>query len=290
VPLYIAHRLKVKQGRRRSADQEPVARRTAEHHDAPIVIEPPRFRSAQAPIGGRWSVYTRAARLRGGGDVCGRFGVERDYVQLARRYQATVDALDPGPRYNIAPTDPAPVIVTRDGARLLTEHRWGLVPHWSKDLSGGARMINARAETVATAPAYRDLLVSRRCIIPATRFYEWPRIGGTKIAHSIQRTDGFPMSFAGLWASWRNPSTQERVRSCTIITTAANQMMAPLHDRMPVVLEDETVSMWLDPSVTALADLLGLLVPSSDETLSAYAVSPLVNNVRNDGPELIAPL
>ena len=182
--------------------------------------------------------------------VCGRIGVEREYVQLALRYQAVVKVVDPGPRYNVAPTDPAPVVVTHDGERFLTRHRWGLVPSWAKDLSIGARMINARAETVATQPAFRDALTGQRCIIPATRFYEWQRVGGAKVPHSIQRNDGFPMSFTGLWASWRNPADGERVLSCTIITTTANRMMAPLHDRMPVILDDEAVDLWLDPSMT----------------------------------------
>jgi len=221
--------------------------------------------------------------------MCGRFGAEREYVQLALRYQAVVKTLDPGPRYNIAPTDSVPVIVAHYGERYLTHHRWGLVPSWAKALSIGARMINARAESVATTPAFRDSLNARRCVIPATRFYEWQRAGAMKIPHSIQRNDGFPMSVAGLWAAWRNPTTKERVLSCTIITTTANSLMAPLHDRMPVILDDEALERWLDPSPTETADLLGLLVPCSDDTLSAYAVSSLVNNVRNDGPELIVP-
>lgn len=219
--------------------------------------------------------------------MCGRFGVEREYVQLALRYQAVVKAVDPGPRYNIAPTDPVPVVLAHEGERYLTHHRWGLVPSWAKDLSVGARMINARSETVATRPAFRDSLVARRCLIPATRFYEWQRGDGTKVPHSIHRNDGFPMSFAGLWASWRNPSTSERVLSCTIVTTTANEMMARLHDRMPVILDEEAVELWLDPSLTDVAELLPLLVPCPDDALSAYPVSSLVNNVRNDGPELI---
>jgi putative SOS response-associated peptidase YedK len=221
--------------------------------------------------------------------MCGRFGVEREYVQLALRYQAVVTAVDPGPRYNVAPSDPAPVIVAHDGERFLTHHRWGLVPSWAKDLSIGARMINARSETVAVQPAFRDSLVSRRCIIPATRFYEWQRAGATKVPHSIQRNDGFPMSFAGLWATWRNPADGERVPSCTIITTTANRMMAPLHDRMPVILDDQAVDLWLDPAMKDFARALELLVPCPDDTLSAYCVSSLVNNVRNDGPDLIVP-
>ncbi len=221
--------------------------------------------------------------------MCGRFGVEREYVQLALRYQAVVTVVDPGPRYNVAPTDPAPVIVPHDGRRHLTHHRWGLVPSWARDLSIGARMINARAETVATLPAFRDALVARRCVIPATRFYEWQRNGPTKIPHSIQRSDGLPMSFAGLWASWRNPMTDERVLSCSIVTTTSNRTMAGLHDRMPVILDDEALDLWLDPACTDAADLLQVLVPCADDAISAYPVSSLVNNVRNEGPELIEP-
>ena len=221
--------------------------------------------------------------------MCGRFGVEKEYVQLALRYQAVVDTIDPGPRYNIAPTDSAPVIVARDGERFLTHHRWGLIPGWAKDRSIGARMINARAETVATLPAFRDALMPRRCIIPATRFYEWRRSGTARIPHSIQRDDGAPMSFAGLWAAWHDRATGERVVSCTIVTTTPNAVMAPLHNRMPVILDDDAVGTWLDPSLENPADLLELLVPCPDDVLSTYQVSGLVNNVRNDGPELIEP-
>jgi putative SOS response-associated peptidase YedK len=218
--------------------------------------------------------------------MCGRFGVEQEYVQLALRYQAVVKAIDPGPRYNVAPTQQIPVIVAHENERYLTEHRWGLVPFWAKDLSIGARMINARAETVATLPAFRESLEKRRCIIPATRFYEWQNVGKTKIPHTILRNDGFPMSFAGLWSSWRDPETRERVLSCSIITTAANAPMRGLHERMPVILEDESVDRWLDPNGD-LDDLQHLLVPAADDTVYAYPISRLVNDVKNDGREVV---
>ena len=219
--------------------------------------------------------------------MCGRYGVEQEYVQLALRYQAVVKAIDPGPRYNVAPTQQVPVIVAHDGERYLAEHRWGLVPFWAKDLSIGTRMINARSETVATLPAFRESLEKRRCIIPATRFYEWQKVGKTKIPHTILRNDGFPMSFAGLWASWRNPETEERVLSCSIITTAANATMRTLHDRMPVILEDEALERWLDPKRNDVAELQRLLVPATDDTVYAYPISRLVNDVKNEGPEII---
>ena len=221
------------------------------------------------------------------GRMCGRYGVEQEYVQLALRYQAVVKAIDPGPRYNVAPTQQVPVIVAHENERFLVEHRWGLVPFWAKDLSIGARMINARSETVATLPAFRESLAKRRCIIPATRFYEWQKVGKSRIPYTILRNDGFPMSFAGLWASWRNPETHERVLSCSIVTTAANTPMRSLHDRMPVILEDDAVDRWLDPDVEDVEGLRGLLAPAPDDTVSAHPVSRLVNDVKNDGPAII---
>ncbi|HZT07993.1 MAG TPA: SOS response-associated peptidase [Chloroflexota bacterium] len=221
--------------------------------------------------------------------MCGRYGVEPEYVQLALRYQAVVDAIDPGPRYNVAPSQDVPVIVERDGVRSLTHHRWGLIPFWAKDASIGNRLINARAETVATLPAFRDSFAHRRCIVPASRFYEWRRAGKVKVPHAIQRNDGFPMSFAGLWSSWRSPETTEPVHTCTIITTTANEAMAPIHDRMPVILDDDALRPWLDPTLADIGELQRLLVPCADDALYAYPISRLVNDVRNDSPRIIEP-
>ena len=221
--------------------------------------------------------------------MCGRFGEEEEYVALARRYQAFVEVMDPGPRYNIAPTQPVAVIVEHEGRRHLTHHRWGLVPYFAKDVSIGARMINARAETVTAQAAFRDSFASRRCIVPATRFYEWQKVGKERIPFSILRNDGMPMHFAGLWASWRDRSTEERVLSCAIITTEANETMAPIHDRMPVMLTDNAVATWLDASASEAA-LKSLLVPyPDDEALFTYRISSLVNNWQNEGPELVVP-
>ncbi len=219
--------------------------------------------------------------------MCGRYGIEQAYVQLALRYQAVVKAIDPGPRYNVAPTQDVPVIVAYDGERYVVHHRWGLVPNWAKDLSVGARMINARAETVATLPAFRESLERRRCIIPATRFYEWQKLGKTGIPHTILRNDGFPMSFAGLWASWRHPETRERFITCSIVTTAANQTLRGLHERMPVILEDEAVTLWLDQSIRDPTRLQQVLVSDPEDAVYAYPVGKLVNDVKNDGPELV---
>lgn len=222
--------------------------------------------------------------------MCGRFGVEQEYIKLAQRYQATVDAIDPGPRYNVAPTQPVAVIRERsEGGRVLTEQRWGLVPHWAKDLTIGNRMINARAETIATLAPFRDYLVTRRCIVPATRFYEWQQAGKGKQPFSIQRRDGLPMSFAGLWAAWWDKEAERSVHSCTIITTTPNAVMASLHNRMPVILDDDLVERWLDSELTDPTQLRALLQPCPDRLLHVYPVSRLVNNARNEGPELTAP-
>ena len=222
--------------------------------------------------------------------MCGRFGVEQEYVQLALRYQAVVKAIDPGPRYNIAPTDPVAVVVQHEGERYLAHHRWGLVPFWAKDLSIGVRMINARAETVARLPAFRESLEGRRCVIPATRFYEWQKVDKTKVPYTILRNDGFPMSFAGLWASWRHPETKDRLLSCSIVTTTPNAVVSALHDRMPVILEEDALARWLDPDFHDVGELMALLRPCAEDALYTYPVSRLVNDVRNDGPELVVPV
>ena len=217
-------------------------------------------------------------------------GIEHPYEQLAMRFGATLKVPARGPRYNVAPTDPVPVVVQHAGERGLIELRWGLVPSFARDVSVGARFINARAETVETQPAFRDAFAARRCIVPATRFYEWERVAGARLPYSILRGDGFPLSFAGLWASWRDRRTGERVLSCSVITTEPNTVLRPIHDRMPAVLPDDTVDVWLDSEFHDLAALKSMLRPCADDELYAYRVPTLVNNVRNDGPELVEPL
>ncbi len=220
--------------------------------------------------------------------MCGRFGVEIEYVQLALWYQAAVGVEDPGPRFNIAPTQPVAVVLDRGGNRVLDELRWGLIPSWAKDRAMGNRFINARAETVATLPAFREAFRQRRCIVPASRYYEWQRAGARKLPHSIARVDRAPMSFAGLSEVWRDFATGELVRSCTIITTNANAALARIHDRMPVILAGAAVESWLEPTSDPSA-LLGLLRPRPDDELRAEPISQLINNARNEGPDVIQP-
>ena len=151
----------------------------------------------------------------------------------------------------------------------------------------GNRMINARAETVAEQPAFRDALRRRRCLVLADGFYEWQRIGGVKRPMRIILRTGEPFAFAGLWETWRNPGG-ERIQSCTIVTTTANELLAPIHDRMPVILPRELEGLWLDGSVDSIEPLTATLIPYGADAMDAYAVSPLVNSAANDGPEVLA--
>ena len=233
--------------------------------------------------------------------MCGRFSASTPVPKLSEVFGVEeLRGEDPGAHYNVAPTMPVLAAATsRAGVRMLGTFRWGLIPSWAKDLSGGAKMINARADTVETKPAFRTALVRRRCIIPADGFYEWrrgdPVGGGAKIPFFISHLDGSPLAFAGLWEVWRNAALDADdpaalVRSCTIITTEANVLLAPVHDRMPVILPSDAWGLWLDPAVQDPAALRPLLRPSPPEQLALYAVSPEVNNYRNDGPHLKDPI
>jgi putative SOS response-associated peptidase YedK len=214
-----------------------------------------------------------------------------DPSDVARIFDAEVrspDALaELGPRYNVAPTQPIEVIVQRDDGRFLELHRWGLVPAWAKSLAVGNRMINARAETLATSSAFRASFLRRRCVIPADGFYEWRRIGGKKQPFLIHAPDDRPLAFAGLWAPWKGPTTSEWVLSAAVVTTTANETVAQLHDRMPVILAPDAWRLWADPEIRDEDLLADLLRPAADDLLQLVAVSPLVNNVNNEGPELL---
>jgi putative SOS response-associated peptidase YedK len=195
-----------------------------------------------------------------------------------------------GPRYNVAPTQPLRVVLQRDDGRFVELHRWGLVPSWSKGPGQvGARLINARAETVARNPSFRASLLGRRCIVPADGFYEWRREGRARQPFLIRPRDGRPLSFAGLWAPWRDPVSGEWLLSSTVITTAANETVGRLHDRMPVILPPATWRAWLDPQLRDGDALEHLLNKPQARPLELVAVSPLVNSPHNEGPALIEP-
>jgi putative SOS response-associated peptidase YedK len=197
-----------------------------------------------------------------------------------------VNSIPPlGPRFNIAPTQQIGVIRQIDPAqREFAWMRWGLVPHWAKDLSIGSKMINARSETAASTPAFRDSFRRRRCLIVADGFYEWKKIGRNKQPYLIHRSDDRPFAFAGLWDRWGQDA--DRLESCTILTTTANEILAELHDRMPVILGPADYERWLDASAEASA-LQPLLDACPAEDLVVEAVSPRVNNVANDDPSVL---
>lgn len=222
--------------------------------------------------------------------MCGRFTSTTPIDDIVEHFGVgEVRADDLGARYNVAPTDAVYAVVEVDGQRRLGVMRWGLVPSWADDPRVGSRMINARAETLDAKPAFRRLLARRRCIVPADGFYEWrPAVGGGRRqpVHVRPRGGGL-LALAGLWDAWRGEGGADRLVTCTIITTAASAELAGLHDRMPAVLEPRAWGAWLDPGLDDSEELGGLLRPSGG--FEQVAVSTAVNDVRNDGPELLQP-
>ena len=219
--------------------------------------------------------------------MCGRFTQERPASELAEIFAAEPLRDDPGAHFNVAPTDEATVVVQREDRRAVTGYRWGLIPHWATDAKVGARMFNARAETLTTSPAFRDAFRRKRCLVPVDSFYEWKREGTIRQPYRVVRRDGRPLALAGLWAGWHDPATQTVRRTFTIVTTSPNKALADLHDRMPVIVPQGAWDRWLDPTPPDPAELLGLLLPTDDVELEIYPVERLVNDVRRDGPELI---
>ncbi len=220
--------------------------------------------------------------------MCGRFTLAVAGEQLALRFN-----LDEAPileaRYNIAPTQLVVMIRQDDGRRVVELARWGLIPSWSKDASAGARMINARAETVGDKPAFRAAFRQRRCLIPADGFYEWQASVGGKQPYYARLATGEPFAMAGLWERWQAPDGAW-IQSCTIITTTANEILLPLHDRMPAILAPEHYCLWLDPTIRDPGPLQALLGPYPAERMRVYPVGKAVNSARNEGPGLIKPL
>ena len=228
--------------------------------------------------------------------MCGRFAQPRSAEELARIFHARPATEFPGERFNVAPTDEVAAVVEHHGDRVVDSFRWGLVPFYAKTAKDAARLINARAETVESTPAFRTAFARRRCIVPADAFYEWrrerdPATGKTLRSEpfAVRHTDGEPLAFAGLWSIWRNPETTARLYTCSIVTTDPNDLVARVHDRMPVILDPGDWDAWL-ADATPAHELRSLLRPAPAEGMDVYAVSPAVNNVRNEGPELLAPL
>ncbi len=214
--------------------------------------------------------------------MCGRFSQLHTWEEVRAWFDLIGPALNLPSRYNIAPTQDVTVIRAGDERRYASQMRWGLVPFWAKDLSIGAKMINARSETVAEKPAFRAAFKSRRCLIPADGFYEWTGPKGNKQPYRIVVNDGALFAFAGLWESWDKEG--EVVESCTIITGEPNAVAKPIHNRMPVILAPDNYDTWLG------GDDGELLRPYPPETMTAYKVNRVVSNARNDVPECIEPL
>ena len=218
--------------------------------------------------------------------MCGRYTLITGISELQSRFGFAMDSPPAQPRYNIAPTQQV-LTVVNDGERRGEMMRWGLVPSWAKDVKTGSRMINAASETAATKPAFRSAFRRRRCLVLADGFYEWRREGKERMPVYFFQKSGGPMAFAGLWESWRSPEG-EHIRSCAILTTAANSFTEPVHHRMPVILSAETEPLWLDPLTETPDTLESLLLPAPPELLDVREVSSTVNNVRNDTSVCIA--
>lgn len=222
--------------------------------------------------------------------MCGRF-VQVEKPEFYAEHFATdfVRTETITPSWNVAPTMNVYAVAEHADARVLTSFRWGLVPFWAKDIKIGARAINARVETAAEKPMFRDSFESRRCLIPLDGFYEWERKTKGKLPHFISSADGAPLSAGGLWASWQNPDTGDRVLTCSILTGDPNELVAPLHDRMPVIIDSSAWGDWLDRTNGAeVARELARIYPS--ERMTEYPVSTLVNTVANDTADNIKPL
>jgi putative SOS response-associated peptidase YedK len=221
--------------------------------------------------------------------MCGRFTNTHSNKDVVKRFKVERTLFDITPRYNIAPSQQIPVITQTDEVRCLEGYKWGLVPFWAKDAKIGNKMINARAETLLEKPAFRQALTKRRCLIPADGFYEWQAQGKLKQPIYIRRRDKALFAFAGLWEEWRSPEG-ELLRSCTIITGTPNELIAPIHDRMAVILTPEHEARWLAAENQDAAELVKLLTPYPAAEMETYPVSRLVNSPAAEQPECVAPL
>lgn len=218
--------------------------------------------------------------------MCGRFAITLPDDAMARAFRAQpANDLPPVPRFNICPTQPVATIISREGARHMGPMRWGFVPHWYKSESDGPLLINARAETIASKPAFADAARKRRCLIPASGFYEWTKdAGGTRLPWFIRPVQGEILALAGVWQVWEMDG--HRLVTCAIVTCAANTRMAQIHHRMPVIVSQADWPLWLGEAGHGAAQLMQ---PTPPATLEAFRVHPRVSSNRAEGPELIEP-
>lgn len=219
--------------------------------------------------------------------MCGRYRLSSTERFLERF--AIENEIELTPRYNIAPCQQVPVVRQHRErpVRIVSMVRWGLIPYWSKDDKRAYKMINARAETVAERPAFRESIQRHRCLVPADGFYEWARLAPGKQPYHFGMIDGSLFAFAGIWDRWKSP-TGELVESCSILTTTPNTLLADIHDRMPVILQDEDYDLWLDPGYQHGEDILDMLRPFDASAMKRYPVSTRVNSVNNEDAECAA--
>ena len=223
--------------------------------------------------------------------MCGRFRLSRRKQIVEEYFDSVSGEEDWSPRYNIAPTQAVAVIRQNpnEPVRELSLMRWGLIPSWAKDSSLAAKMINARAETASTTPAFRDALKSRRCLIPADAFYEWSRTGTAKQAYCFEVNEGELFAFAGLWERWKD-ARGNTLETCSILTTTPNAVTSAVHDRMPVILDPDDYDLWLDPGMRDVGAASDLLKPYDARSMRCYPVSSRINQVANDDEASSAPV
>jgi putative SOS response-associated peptidase YedK len=220
--------------------------------------------------------------------MCGRFVLTVNPDAIQTEFNLTNVPAAMSPRYNIAPTQPV-AIITNEKPDELTFYNWGLIPSWSKDKSVASKLINARSETAAEKPSFRSAFKRRRCIIPTDGYYEWQARDGQKIPHFIHMEDQKLFGIAGLWEVWHSPEGDE-IRTCSILTTDANDFAQTIHNRMPVILDREDYNLWLSPDEKPAPVLQALMKPYQGKNLTAYSVSKMVNRPGVDTPELIVPV
>jgi len=222
--------------------------------------------------------------------MCGRYRLSRR-KQVVEEYFDSVSDEDWSPRYNIAPTQPVPVIRQNptEPVRELTLMRWGLIPSWTKGPTVGAGMINARAETASSKPAFRDALKIRRCLIPADGFYEWQRAAKAKQPYCFEVNEGELFAFAGIWDRWRD-ANGNALETCSILTTTPNAATSAVHERMPVILDPDTYDLWLDPGMRDVSVASDLLKPYDAQLMRCFPISTRINHVANDDEECSAPV
>ncbi len=224
--------------------------------------------------------------------MCGRYfdNVPRD--EIAAAFRVNPGQLELEPRYNVAPGQDVPVVRfdAKHGARAIELVHWGLVPYFAKDRKVAWKHINARAETVDTSPSFRNGFAKRRCLVLASGFFEWKKLGKRKLPYAIARVDERPLALAGVLENWKDPATGEWLRSCAIITTRANPLLARLHDRMPVIVEPADYARWLGEEPAEPAELKALLAPCPEDELTMWPVSPRMNKADVDEPSLLEPV